>query len=71
MDFQTFHKYNRLVRRNVARPIICDVCSDALVVMAGKDDEPVLRCFVCGSVGYPSLELYRQVSNIVEDYYGT
>lgn len=69
MDFQTFHKYNRLVRRGVAKPLACQHCDTELTLMMGEDDKPALRCFGCGVIVYPGLNMYRDVRAVVKEHF--
>ena len=69
MDFQTFHKYNRLVRRGMASPITC-TCGSELVVGMDKDEEPMLKCYQCGSRITPGLRLYESLAKHVKSFEG-
>lgn len=66
MDFPTFHRYRRLVRRGLAEPLRCGTCETEYVLMVGEEDEPLLKCFTCNSLTQPGLALYDRVKEAVE-----
>lgn len=69
MDFQTFHKYRRLVRRGLAPALCCQHCENELVLGIGEDDEPVLKCYGCNVVLIPGKNLYDKVRAIVSEHF--
>lgn len=69
MEFQVFHKYNRLVRRGLAEPLLCPNDDNRLVVAIGEDDEPMLHCYFCDTNIKPGLRLYERIRAIVSEYY--
>jgi hypothetical protein len=68
MDFQTFHNYNRLVDRGVAKPLTCPHDGSRYVTRLGKDDEPMLECFECNAKVKPGLKSYEQIKATVDWY---
>lgn len=69
MEIQTFHKYNRLVRRELVRPLTCPDCSFTYTLRATEDGEPVLQCFMCNTLVQPGLRLYNDVLAVVREHY--
>jgi len=69
MDFQTFHKYNRLVREGKAQPLRCDVCKNEVVTRLGELDSVVLWCYSCNSYTLPGLNTCDKVRALVEEYF--
>lgn len=70
MDFQTFHKYNRLVRRGLVKPLTCPVCETEYVLRVSEHDDPVLQCFPCDSLTQPGLNLWNNVQAVVKEHLG-
>jgi hypothetical protein len=69
MDIQAFHKFNRMVKRGDADPIVCEVCDNAYVLRADQDAQPYFECFFCNVVVHPSLRVYDEVCKIVKEHY--
>lgn len=69
MDFQTFHKYNRLVRRGDAQPLLCPTCGNEVVTRLGLLDTVRLWCYTCGASIVPGLDTCDRVRAIVEEFY--
>jgi hypothetical protein len=69
MDFQVFHRYNKLVRRDLADPLLCTVCDSEYIVALGAFDEPVLKCLTCRSTIYPGLTTYDDLRAAVSQYF--
>lgn len=69
MDYQTFHKYNRLVRRGLTKPLTCQHCETELSVMMGTVDRPMLKCFGCGVEVYPGLKMYETIRAVVKEHF--
>lgn len=67
MEFQTFHRYNRLVRRGLAQPILCN-CGQEPVLKVGRFDEPVLECFFCGMLTVPGQAMYDDLLAVVKEH---
>lgn len=70
MDFQTFHRYNRLVRRGVTKPLTCQHCDTEYVLTIGDEDKPALKCYGCGVVKYPGLAMYSDTLAVVKEHFG-
>ena len=69
MMFQTFHKYNRLVRRGVAKELTCDICGAPVVTRLGELDSIVLWCYSCNLWIIPGVALCERVKAIVEEWF--
>lgn len=69
MEFQTFHNYNRLVRRGIVKPLACPHCENEFALSIGEDDEPVLKCFFCGTLTLPGLDMYNRVRAVVTEHF--
>jgi hypothetical protein len=69
MDFQLFHKYNKLVRRNLVEPLTCNHCDTEYVIQIGAFDEPVLRCLPCATIVYPGIRAYEEMKAVVNHYF--
>lgn len=68
MDFQSFHKYNRLVAKGKAQPLKCEL-GHFVIVRIGLDLEtPVLWCPGCLSWTYPGEALWRRIKATIELY---
>lgn len=64
--FEVLHKYNRLVRREMARPLTCDRDGIEYVVRLNDGVTPKLHCYGCGSDYYPSDREYADIQHKVE-----
>lgn len=69
MDFQTYHKYNRLVRRGLAKPLCCQHCDGEFTLGFGDRDEPVLKCYFCNVTVYPGKNMYDNIRAQVEEFF--
>lgn len=69
MEFQVFHRYNRLVRRGIAAPLVCQYCGEPLSLELGENDGPVLRCYLCNVLTFPGKNLYDRVKAIVSEHF--
>lgn len=69
MNFQTFHKYNRLVRRGDAQPLLCANCGNEVVTRLGELDTVRLWCYTCGASTVPGLDTCDMVRAVVEEFY--
>lgn len=68
MDFQTFHKYNRLVRRGLVKPL-SHSCGTEYALQLGRDDEPVLKCYLCGTTTLPGSKMYSDIRAVVKEHF--
>lgn len=66
MDFQIFHRYNKLVRRGVAKPLTHH-CGQEYTIMNGSG-EPVLRCWYCNTLTEPGKTLYDGIVAVVKEH---
>lgn len=69
MEITIFHLYNRLVRRNMAKPLTCHTCDNAYALRATEDGEPVLQCFGCNSMLQPGLDMYDDIVSVVKEHF--
>lgn len=69
IDFQTFHKYNRLVRRGLTKPLTHS-CGTEFVLTIGDEDQPALKCFTCGTTTYPGLRMFGDIQAVVKEHFG-
>ena len=67
MDIRYFHKYNKLVRRSMTKPLTHH-CGMEYALRATEDGEPVLQCFNCDTLVQPGLALYDQVRGVVREH---
>lgn len=66
MDFQIFHRYNKLVRRGLTKPINCN-CGHEYALM-NDDGEPALRCWYCNTLTHPGKGLYDELVAVVNEH---
>lgn len=66
--FDTFHKYNRLVRRGLTRPLTCD-CGEEVVTVLGFEDTLMLQCFGCDTLTSPGTNTIDNVTAIVKEHF--
>lgn len=71
MDIKTFHKYNRLVKRGLARPLTCPQCGEVYTLRVTEDNEPVLQCLMCNSKTFPGKNTWDNVKAIVQEHMPT
>lgn len=69
MDIQYFHKYNRLVRRGLTKPLACPHCEHEYVLRATVNAEPVLYCAWCDSLVQPGINMYNNVRAVVKEFF--
>lgn len=69
MDIHEFHKYNRLVKRDLVEPLACEVCGFDLITRATHAGEPLLQCPVCNVIIQPGLKIYDRVRLINQEFY--
>lgn len=67
--FKSFHRYNKLVKRNMVKPLECDICHQELTTAFGEDDELVLKCFSCDTDIVPGLETISRVDAVVKEHF--
>lgn len=66
--FPVFHKYNKLVRRNLVKPLLCQ-CGEPAITALGDDDELVLNCFSCGAITTPGIDTIDNVKAVVSEHF--
>lgn len=69
MDFQTFHKYNRLARRGFVKPLTCGHCGNELVLRLTDEDEPGLECYHCITQFVIRESFYEDIRAVVKEFY--
>ena len=67
--FRMFHRYNKLVRRSLVKPLICKSCDAPLVTGIGEGAELVLSCFSCGSKTKPGVATISRVNAVVKEHF--
>lgn len=65
--FEILHKYNKLVRRELAHPIVCGKDGWEYVVRHNDGVTPLLRCYYCGGTLTPGDKMYAEWQRIVEE----
>lgn len=65
--FELLHKYNILVRRGFAEPIVCGADGFTLTVRLNDGENPKLHCYMCDSDYYPSDREYETWQTAVEE----
>lgn len=68
MEFTVFHRYNRLVRRGLAKPLV-DSCGNEFVLRVTEDNEPVLQCAFCNTYTQPGLAMYEDIRAVVKEFF--
>jgi hypothetical protein len=69
MDISYFHRYNRLVRRGVVKPLAHGACGNEYVLRATDDAEPVLQCVWCNTLTQPGLAEYNRIKAVVKEHF--
>lgn len=68
-NWELVHKYNRLVRREIAEPIRCPDCQSEYVSRLGPEDEPVLHCILCDRRLIIGQRVYDKMRAVVTQYF--
>lgn len=68
-EFKLFHRYNKLVRRDLVRPLRCSSCELPLTTGLGHDDELILRCLGCNTYLRPGVALTDRVRAVVSEHF--
>jgi len=68
MDFQTFHRYFNLIRREVAPQFSCPIDNRFMNLILGENDQQVLKCSICGQKVIPGMQTYNRIKEIVDKY---
>lgn len=69
MDFQTFHKYFNLIRREQVPQFSCPQDNRFMNLELGENDEPVLRCSYCQATVKPGINTYNRIKEVVDRFY--
>lgn len=67
--FQYFHKYKRLVRRKLVRPLECEKCGTEYVANLTSTDTLVLKCYTCNVTRKPGTETINNVKAVVSEHF--
>jgi len=67
-DFRLYHRYRRLVRRGIVKPLTHD-CGGEYYTSLDHDDRLVLKCPIDDATVYPGLQLEEKVRTAVERYF--
>lgn len=68
MEFQTYHRYNKLVRRGMAKPLTHG-CGHEYTLRLSEDNDVVLQCTDCNTLVQPGLRLYNDVQAVVREHF--
>lgn len=63
--FELLHKYNTLVRRDLAPPLMCSRDGFDLTVRLNDGVTPVLKCYMCGGKTFLGEKAYEDIEEIV------
>lgn len=66
--FRIFHRYNKLVRRQLVQPLQCS-CGQSLITGFDKNDDLILKCLSCGSNKSPGLGTVEKVRAVVKEHF--
>lgn len=66
--FRMFHRYNRLVRRQLVQPLTHS-CGAVYVTGLDKNDELVLRCLQCNTEISPGMDTLERVYAVVTEHF--
>lgn len=69
MDFQIFRKYEKLVRRGIAKPLTCSRCNNEMKTVFGERDEPRLYCAFCNTLLRPTRNVYDDIVAQVREFF--
>lgn len=67
--FNLFHRYNKLVRRGMTKPLQCKHCGEGLYTSLGEDDVLVLICYGCDSETLPGIGQIDGVRAVVKEHF--
>jgi hypothetical protein len=67
--FRLFHRYNKLVRRGLVRPLVCKSCATPYITAVDGDDELILRCLACPSDVTPGIDTIGKVRAVVTEHF--
>lgn len=67
-DFEVINRYRRLASRGAVEPLVCSMCTHDLVVRLGKDDNPMLRCYTCGTSSMVGAKMLLLMEHAIELY---
>ena len=65
--FELLHKYNTLVRRDMAPALRCERDGMEYVVRYNDGTNPILKCYSCGGIVTPGEKMYNELQEIVEE----
>lgn len=68
-EFRLFHRYNKLVRRQMVKPLTCAVCDTPLITALGPEDELVLECIGCDTAIAPGVGTIDKVRAVVKEHF--
>ena len=68
-SWEVAHRYQRLVRRGIAEPVMCPDCRIEYVKKIGRDDEPVFYCLRCRGTLVPGVRMMDQMRDLVKQYF--
>lgn len=66
--FDLFHKYNKLVRRQMVKPLACS-CGTPLITTLGPADDLTLHCVACDTYTVPGVTTIDNVRAVVKEHF--
>lgn len=63
------HRYRRLVKRGIARPLRCPDCDLDLTIAIDTGDEPALVCHFDKAFFKPGSAMYSDLQAVVSEHY--
>lgn len=63
-----YNTYRRLVTEGKARAIRCPECTTEFTGARDKDLEFIMRCYGCGFVFEPGLDMWSQIRAVVSEH---
>ena len=67
--FRSFHRYNKLVRRQLVKSLDCKTCGTPYITAADSHDDLILRCLVCAADVSPGLDTISRVRAVVSEHF--
>ncbi len=67
--FKLFHRYNKLVRRDLVKPLTCKTCGVPYITGLNSKDELILRCLGCPADVTPGIGTISTVRAVVTEHF--
>jgi ribosomal protein L37AE/L43A len=68
-DFDYFHKYRRLARRGLVKPLTCPKCGTEYITRLGPQDLLLLNCTTCDVDVKPGAHTMNNVRAVVGEHF--